>query len=179
MFGVDDNPKEARVFGVQLSDLLAHYGIAPERVFAGKGRGLWEARLYPVWGSPAEATGFVRFFARFVRKEAEAAEIENWLSLARNSLTFETANTARILQWGDSIRVQTFVADLQAGVPVAQAAVGFNGPRLLERLAEVAETLAGEIRGRVYGALAGLIEAGQTVRGKTKAEYEALATAAP
>jgi fucokinase len=180
---IEDNPKCVDFFGVSLADKLSGANIPLDKIFNGSDRTLWSAMLFPICDSQEQAVESVDFLLRFVRGDASSEEIENWLSLPRNSLEHWNADIPRIVEWQRSlenrIRVTRFVAAIEKQLSLKSACgyLGADNCSLLGQLPQVQEIAMKSplsLRMRLLKAISVLLPANGKLGGMTSLDFENL-----
>ena len=132
LFGVEDNPKEGRLFGLPLEDALQKAGISPEMVWEkGEERTLWTARLYPVCGQMREAAAASLDLYRIL---TDGGDTKAWRLAERTSLCtgFHLADPQALIAWdrrmADLVRINRVARAAVDGTPARTLAGTLKAP---------------------------------------------------
>lgn len=142
IYGVADNPKEGGFLGGSLS--------AFGNVWDGEDHSLWQAKLYPICDSMAEAVDAALNVYALANGKGDR---EKWAAAEKTSLcaSFNHADAAAILAWETHLRktvkVERFLAIIRRGGSVEEAKAVFRQAdindyqfRLIEEKAAAADT---------------------------------------
>ena len=167
-YGVQDNPKgtleDAGTFlGTTLPEFVKGAGVSVEELWEDVDHSLWKAKLYPVCETIEECISFAEVLVQIAKGSASKDVLQQWKAKERMSLyeSFNLADGQAIIPWRenleDMIRIERFVEQMLAEVPVREALEVFCGGMrkteqklLLERIrrAEFSEKI------RIYYGLA-------------------------
>jgi len=106
IFGINDNPKEDKLFGISINEIIKQLDISEGDIFDDKDHSLWKARLYAECESIETALEkALNLYKIIVEKEDK----KDFLSLTRKSLQsgFNDADSSALLDWNE--RMQDFV----------------------------------------------------------------------
>jgi fucokinase len=126
IFGVEDNPKQERLFGVPLDEAIARVGLMPDQVWKnGEPRVLWTARLYPVADTVGDAlNGAIALYAAVCGEKPDMLFSGDRKSLREG---FADADPDAIIAWNkrmaELVMVDRLEKQIAAKVP-ASACVG-------------------------------------------------------
>ncbi len=140
-YGVLDNPKGTlenadEFLGIPLPDFVKIIGVCAEDIWDTQAPGqhyLWNAKLYPSCETIEECTFFAGLLVEMARGNATKEQIQKWKERTRYSLyeSFNLADGKAVIPWRenleDMIRVEQFVNQMMAQVPVKKALEVFCG----------------------------------------------------
>ena len=103
IYGTMDNPKEDRLFGRELSELIREWGMEESDVWETDDHTLWTARLYPECDSVSEAVAAVLELYRLAHQGGDGRA---WRVSDRKSLCsgFHDADPEAIIAWNRRMR---------------------------------------------------------------------------
>ncbi|OHT11864.1 putative kinase related to galactokinase and mevalonate kinase [Tritrichomonas foetus] len=183
IFHVRDNPKKSMYFRQELTPILDHYGISEDQIYGNSSdHSFWNAALFPICDSVKESLQFAMFLQKFANKEATKEEVDKWLKTERISLTFDRADTGRIIEWQkaleDQVRVERFCEKIANDVPLqmAQKVLGSGSAlqRELNRINNIAKVSNISMKMKLCKAISKLIPNTYTVAGLNSAQFEDL-----
>ena len=125
IYGVQDNPKEGLFFGEPLEAFLTKNAIAPEELWDGPDRSLWNAKLYPACGTVEEAVAAALNVYDMAQGRGDAAR---WRAAERKSLCagFNDADPDAIIAWNrrmeELVRMDRLDKLIASGGSAAEAA---------------------------------------------------------
>ena len=124
IYGVEDNPKETRLFDQELSDIVRRLGISDSDLWDTDDRTLWTAKLYPECDTVKEA---VAAALNVYDLAHGSGGIESWKNTDRKSLCsgFGDADPAAIIAWNqrmrELVRMDEIAKDIRSGKPAREA----------------------------------------------------------
>lgn len=103
IFGVDDNPKENKLFGRPITELLAQNKMTEEDIWDDDGRTLWSARLYPECDTIKEALAEA---LNLYDISNGGGNLEMWKNSNRASLCsgFNAADPDALIAWDNRMQ---------------------------------------------------------------------------
>ena len=183
IFHVRDNPKKEAYFKKDLKPILEYYNISESEIYnPDTDHSFWNARMFPVCDTVKETLEYAMFLQRFVNKNATQEEVSKWLAADRISLTFDRADTARIIEWQkaleDQVRVTQFCELIEADTPFEEAhkilGTGSALKRELNRIYKIAQTSPISLKTKLYKAISLLMPENHTIEGLNAAKFEDL-----
>jgi fucokinase len=175
LYGIRDNPKEeagrgGTLLGRDILQWMLQNGIEACDLWDGRGRSLWEAKLYPVCHTAIEAVLWAQALQNSILY-GQSIDAEKWRSMPRMSLydSFANADILRIMdstrQVGDCAAAARFMEAVTTGACIDEAAgILGKGERALRRMKHILslirenkESSMGD-RMRIYRALARVCE---------------------
>ncbi|MBQ9748608.1 MAG: bifunctional fucokinase/L-fucose-1-P-guanylyltransferase [Clostridia bacterium] len=124
IYGVKDNPKEGKLFGMPLADFLAKNGISEHELSADYNGTLWTADLYPACDTIREAVGAA---LNIYAMAHEGGDADAWRASSRKSLCsgFNDADPDAIIAWDNRmqelVRMDGVAKLIRAGKPAKEA----------------------------------------------------------
>ena len=124
IYGVEDNPKETRFFGRELSDTVKRLGISDSDLWDTDDHTLWMAKLYPECDTVKEA---VAAALNVYELAHGSGDIKSWKNTDRKSLCsgFSDADPAAIITWNkrmrELVRMDEIAKDIRSGKPAREA----------------------------------------------------------
>lgn len=124
IYGIDDNPKEDRLFGVPLSDVAKANGISEEELWDTSDHSLWTAKLYPACATVQEAVAAALNLHDLVHGKGDLAL---WRAGTRRSLRagFFDVDLHAIMAWDkrmfELVRMDRLGKLIDAGRPASEA----------------------------------------------------------
>lgn len=103
IYGILDNPKESKIFGMELSDIITELGITESELWDSDNHTLWMAKLYSECDSIKEAVDAALNFYAVIHKKGK---VELWKKSIRKSLCsgFHDADADAIITWNRRMR---------------------------------------------------------------------------
>ncbi len=101
IFGINDNPKENKLFGIDIVNKMKELNINSDNVF-NDDLSLWNANIYPVCDTIDEALNqSLNLYDIFISQ----GHIDVWISKKRESLnsSFNKSNSESIFQWNNKL----------------------------------------------------------------------------
>lgn len=123
IYGVEDNPKENRLFGMNLEEALEKVGIHGEEVWDQDEHLLWFAKIYPECDSIREAVEAALNLFSLLHGDGN---ISSWKNTQRKSLCsgFNDADASAIIAWnkrmGELVRMDEIAKDIRYGKPAKE-----------------------------------------------------------
>lgn len=123
IYGVEDNPKETRIFGQELSEIIHRLGIADSDLWDTDDHTLWMAKLYPECDTVKEAVAAALNVYNLVHG---SGDIESWKNTDRKSFCsgFGDADPAAIIAWNqrmrELVRMDEIAKDIRSGKPARE-----------------------------------------------------------
>ena len=123
IYGVEDNPKETKIFGQELSEIVGRLGIADSDLWDTDDHTLWMAKLYPECDTVKEAVAAALNVYHLVHG---SGDIEPWKNTDRKSLCsgFGDADPAAIIAWNqrmrELVRMDEIAKDIRSGKPARE-----------------------------------------------------------
>lgn len=123
IYGVEDNSKEGRIFGRELSEIVGRLGIANSDLWDTDDHTLWMAKLYPECDTVKEAVAAALNVYDLVHG---SGNIESWKNTERKSLCsgFRDAAPAAIIAWNqrmrELVRMDEIAKDIRSGKPARE-----------------------------------------------------------
>ena len=123
IYGVEDNPKETKIFGQELSEIVGRLGIADSDLWDTDDHTLWMAKLYPECDTVKEAVAAALNVYDLVHG---SGDIESWKNTDRKSLCsgFGDADPAAIIAWNqrmrELVRMDEIAKDIRSGKPARE-----------------------------------------------------------
>lgn len=98
IYGVEDNPKENRLFGMNLEEALEQVGIQPSEVWDQEEHLLWFAKIYPECGNIRDAVDAALNLYDLLHGKGD---LEAWKKMQKKSLCsgFNDADSSAIIAW--------------------------------------------------------------------------------
>ena len=124
IYGVEDNPKETRFFGRELSDIVKRLGISDSNLWDTDDHTLWMAKLYPECDTVKEA---VAAALNVYELAHGSGDIKSWKNADRKSLCsgFSDADPTAIITWNkrmrELVRMDEIAKDIRSGKPAREA----------------------------------------------------------
>ena len=132
IFGVEDNPKEDKLFGRPISELISRNGLDEKEIFEGV-NSLWFAKLYPVCNTIKEALEASLNVYNLVNGKGDA---ESFKKAEKASLcsAFNKADPEAIIAWNNRmqelVRMDGISKLISAGRPATEAKEILNAKEL-------------------------------------------------
>ena len=123
IFGVEDNPKENKLFGISLEEIAGKLGIGRKELWDGEEHTLWLARLYPECDTVREAVAAALNLHALVFGGGDPV---SWRAAERKSLCagFHEADVAAILSWNkrmqELVQMDEIAKAIAAGKPARE-----------------------------------------------------------
>ena len=123
IYGVEDNPKENRLVGMNLEEALEKVGIHGEEVWDQDEHLLWFAKIYPECDSIREAVEAALNLFSLLHGDGN---ISSWKNTQRKSLCsgFNDADASAIIAWnkrmGELVRMDEIAKDIRYGKPAKE-----------------------------------------------------------
>ena len=123
IYGVEDNPKENRLFGMNLEEALEKVGIHGEEVWDQDEHLLWFAKIYPECESIREAVEAALNLFGLLHGDGN---ISSWKNTQRKSLCsgFNDADASAIIAWNkrmdELVRMDEIAKDIRYGKPAKE-----------------------------------------------------------
>lgn len=124
IYGINDNPKENKLFGVDLTDFFEKNGISENEIWKDNGRTLWTAEIYPECDNITDAVkAALNIYDIFLGN----GDIKKWRSSLRKSLCsgFNEADPEAIIAWDNRmqelVRMDGISKLITAGKPATEA----------------------------------------------------------
>lgn len=120
IYGVLDNPKENKLFGIDLEEVLHKLEIRPEDVWNSSEHLLWFAKIYPECDSIKEAVGAALNLFDLLQGEGN---LDEWKNAQRKSLCagFNDADASAIIAWNrrmqELVKMDEIAKDIRSGKP--------------------------------------------------------------
>lgn len=124
IYGVEDNPKETKIFGQELSEIVGKFRISDSDLWDTDDRTLWMAKLYPECDTVKEAVAAALNVYDLVHGPGD---IKCWKNTDRKSLcsSFGDADPAAIITWNKRmrklVRMDEIAKDIRSGKPDREA----------------------------------------------------------
>ena len=124
IYGVEDNPKETRLFGRELSEIVDSLGIAGSDLWDTDDHTLWMAKLYPECDTVKEAVAAALNVYDLVHG---SGDIRCWENAGRKSLCsgFGDADPEAIIAWNrrmqELVRMDEIAKDIHSGKPARES----------------------------------------------------------
>lgn len=125
IYGIEDNPKETRIFGQELESVAATLGITCNELWDTEEHTLWAAKLYPVCETIQEAVAAaLNLYSLFVDRQKDC--LPSWSSGVRKSLCsgFADADPEAIIAWNkrmqELVRMDEIVKNIRSGKPARE-----------------------------------------------------------
>lgn len=148
IYGTEDNPKENRIFGLELSEIVMRLGIESYDLWDTEDHSLWHAKLYPECDTVKEAVEKALNVYDMIHGIGNCTEkLKLWKNTKRKSLCsgFGDADPEAIIAWNR--RMQELVCmdeisrDIHSGKPAKKVAkleplTGIQQDWLAKRIAE-------------------------------------------
>ncbi len=112
VYGVFDNPKDAKYLGINLSEFLAKLSLEESAIWdEGLSKDLWNARLFPVCDSMEESIGWALKINDMAAGKDEYKD--SWVASRRTSLceSFNHANMSEVLAWQNELESRILSRD--------------------------------------------------------------------
>lgn len=125
IYGVEDNPKENRLFGMNLEEALEKAGIQPSEVWDQEEHLLWFAKIYPECGNIRDAVDAALNLYDLLHGKGD---LEAWKKMQKKSLCsgFNDADSSAIIAWNkrmqELVRMDEIAKDIRYGKPVKETA---------------------------------------------------------
>lgn len=125
IYGVEDNPKENRLFGMNLEEALEQVGIQPSEVWDQEEHLLWFAKIYPECGNIRDAVDAALNLYDLLHGKGD---LEAWKKMQKKSLCsgFNDADSSAIIAWNkrmqELVRMDEIAKDIRYGKPVKETA---------------------------------------------------------
>lgn len=125
IYGVEDNPKENRLFGMNLEEALKKAGIQPSEVWNQEEHLLWFAKIYPECGNIRDAVDAALNLYDLLHGKGD---LEAWKKMQKKSLCsgFNDADSSAIIAWNkrmqELVRMDEIAKDIRYGKPVKETA---------------------------------------------------------
>lgn len=125
IYGVEDNPKENRLFGMNLEEALEQAGIQPSEVWDQEEHLLWFAKIYPECGNIRDAVDAALNLYDLLHGKGD---LEAWKKMQKKSLCsgFNDADSSAIIAWNkrmqELVRMDEIAKDIRYGKPVKETA---------------------------------------------------------
>lgn len=125
IYGVEDNPKENRLFGMNLEEALEKAGIQPSEVWNQEEHLLWFAKIYPECGNIRDAVDAALNLYDLLHGKGD---LEAWKKMQKKSLCsgFNDADSSAIIAWNkrmqELVRMDEIAKDIRYGKPVKETA---------------------------------------------------------
>lgn len=123
IYGVEDNPKEGKLFGIALEEIGEKLGLGEEELWAGEEHTLWMAKLYPECDTIREAVAAALNLHGMVFGEGD---IPSWRSAERKSLCagFHEADASAIIAWNqrmqELVQMDEIAGAIRSGKPARE-----------------------------------------------------------
>lgn len=123
IYGVDDNPKDTKLFGVELEELCDKLKIEYDEMWDTNEHTLWLAKLYPQCDSISLA---VKSALDLYKMFCETKDVEEWSQSERKSLCsgFNNADSDAIIAWNkrmqELVQMDEIAKDINTGKPATQ-----------------------------------------------------------
>lgn len=123
IYGVLDNPKENKLFGIDLEEVLHKLEIRPEDVWNSSEHLLWFAKIYPECDSIKEAVGAALNLFDLLQGEGN---LDEWKNAQRKSLCagFNDADASAIIAWNrrmqELVKMDEIAKDIRSGKPARE-----------------------------------------------------------
>lgn len=123
IYGVLDNPKENKLFGIDLEEVFHKLEIRPEDVWNSGEHLLWFAKLYPECDSIKEAVGVALNLFDLLQGEGN---LDEWKNAQRKSLCagFNDADASAIIAWNrrmqELVKMDEIAKDIRSGKPARE-----------------------------------------------------------
>lgn len=124
IYGVEDNPKETRLFGRELSEIVERLGIADSDLWDTDDHTLWMAKLYPECDTVKEAVAAALNVYDLVHGSGDS---KWWENTDRKSLCsgFGDADPEAIIAWNrrmqELVRMDEIAKDIHSGKPARES----------------------------------------------------------
>ena len=125
IYGVEDNPKENRLFGMNLEEALEQVGIQPSEIWDQEEHLLWFAKIYPECGNIRDAVDAALNLYDLLHGKGD---LEAWKKMQKKSLCsgFNDADSSAIIAWNkrmqELVRMDEIAKDIRYGKPVKETA---------------------------------------------------------
>lgn len=125
IYGVEDNPKENRLFGMNLEEALEQVDIQPSEVWDQEEHLLWFAKIYPECGNIRDAVDAALNLYDLLHGKGD---LEAWKKMQKKSLCsgFNDADSSAIIAWNkrmqELVRMDEIAKDIRYGKPVKETA---------------------------------------------------------
>ncbi len=135
IYGIKDNPKETKLFGFELDDIIKKLNISPNELWQNDNHTLWNADLYPECDTIKDA---VASALNVYALATGIGDIEQWKHSARKSLCsgFNDADPDAIIAWTNRMHelvvMDEIAKDIHNGVPA-------NGIKKIGKLTKIQE----------------------------------------
>lgn len=140
IYGIEDNPKETKLFGRELEEAAVQHGIQPSDLWDTDDHSLWLAKLYPECDTVKEAVGaalnvYALFSGSVGSNDSDDSastavdnvpEVVRWMRAERKSLCsgFADADPAAIIAWNkrmqELVRMDEIAKDIRSGKPARE-----------------------------------------------------------
>lgn len=116
IYGVEDNPKENRLFGMNLEEALEQVGIQPSEVWDQEEHLLWFAKIYPECGNIRDAVDAALNLYDLLHGKGD---LEAWKKMQKKSLCsgFNDADSSAIIAWNkrmqELVRMDEIAKDIR------------------------------------------------------------------
>lgn len=123
IYGILDNPKETKIFGVELEEVVQKLGLKEEEMWNSKNHTLWMANLYPECDTIQEAVGEALYLYHMVMDEDC---VDSWKTGPRKSLCsgFNDADAEAIIAWNrrmeELVQMDELIKQIYGRVPASQ-----------------------------------------------------------
>lgn len=123
IYGVEDNPKENRIFGQELSEIIHRVGGSDSDLWDTDDHTLWMAKLYPECDTVKEAVAVALNVYNLIHG---TGDIEFWKNTDRKSLCsgFGDADPAAIISWNqrmrEMVRMDEITKEIRSGKPARE-----------------------------------------------------------
>lgn len=123
IYGVQDNPKESVLFGMELEKRAGELGISEDELWGKREHTLWQAELYPECdGIQAAVKASLNLYEIF----HNGGDLESWRKENRKSLCsgFHDADASAIIAWNkrmqELVQMDEIAKDIRQGKPVRE-----------------------------------------------------------
>ena len=120
IYGIQDNPKEDKLFGKELSQIQKNLGLNESDIWDSDNHTLWTANIYPETNSIRQA---VQAALNVYNLAHEAGDLEEWKKANRKSLCsgFQDADSEAIIAWNgrmqELVKMDEIAAKIYSGQP--------------------------------------------------------------
>ena len=122
IYGIHDNPKENKIFGVDLETNLLQLGIMPEEIWETSAHNLWMANLYPECSTIREAVAAALNMYNLLHN---GGDLMAWRQANRKSLCsgFHDADAQAIIDWdcrmAELVEMDEIAKEIRAKTPAS------------------------------------------------------------